>query len=98
MSQSNLYLMTFRRFPITNRRVSKLITEHNGDIKTPRIEIEVCKKLNEKGETFIMIFEIKGWYLVCTKSRGALKGHPHCIMGRMWCSWWSLSSVSVLII
>ena len=49
--------------------------EHDGDIKVGRTEIEVGKKLREKGETVIAIFEIKDWYLVCTKSRGALKGH-----------------------
>ena len=49
--------------------------------KTPKTEIEVGKKLDEKGETVIATFESNGWYLVCTKSRGALKGHPHCVYG-----------------
>jgi len=68
--------------PITDHRIYRLICEHNGDIKVGRTEIEVGKKLYEKGETVITIFESSGWYLVCTKSRGALKGHPHCVCGK----------------
>ena len=58
------------------------MVDHNGDIKTPRGEIEVGNPINEKGETVIAIFEVKDWYLVCTRSRGTLKGHPHCICGQ----------------
>ncbi|MGI2335753.1 MAG: hypothetical protein ACRKGH_03805 [Dehalogenimonas sp.] len=41
--------------------------------------IEVGKPINDKGETVIAIFEAKDWYMVCTKSRGALTGHPHYV-------------------
>ncbi len=51
-------------------------------------EITVANLIHEKGETVIAISKIKDWYLVCTKSRGALKGHPHCICGEDVVGWW----------
>jgi hypothetical protein len=72
----------FPNQPITDRRIFKVISEHNGDIKTPKYEIEVGRPINEKGETVIAVFETSGWYLVCTKRRGALVGHPHCVCGQ----------------
>jgi len=39
----------------TDRRIFKLIREHNVDIKVGRTEIEIGKKLDEKGETIIAI-------------------------------------------
>jgi hypothetical protein len=60
--------------------IFKLIRDHSDDIKVGRTKIDVGKRMEDgKGETVVAIFEIKDWYLVCTKSWGALKGHPQCV-------------------
>ena len=70
------------RYPLTNRRIFRLEMEHNGTIKVGRTQIEVGKRLYEGGEFVVAIFETIGWYLVCTKTRGALSGTPHYIDGQ----------------
>ena len=68
---------------ITNRRIFRLVLEHNGTLKVlGQYILEVGKPVHDNGETVIAIFEIEVWYLICTKSRGALKDVPTWIDGQ----------------
>ena len=80
------FITTNCHYVLTDRRIFKIALETHFSSLVINTEIEVGKPLGEKGEVVIAIFEIaegtgKGWFLVCTKSRGALKGHPHCVNG-----------------
>jgi hypothetical protein len=69
-------------YPLTDRRIFKLVLEHDGTIKVGRTQIEVGKKIFEGGEFIVAIFETKGWYLVATKTNGAVMGRPYYVDGQ----------------
>jgi hypothetical protein len=75
------YVQSTTGFAITNRRIYKLETEHNGAVKVGKSEISVGKRLGEGGEIVVAIFEIKDWYMVCTQSRGAFMDSPVYVSG-----------------
>ena len=55
--------------------------EHSGTIKTGRGIIEAGKPLSAGGETVFAIFDARGWYLVCTRSRGGKNNSPLWVYG-----------------
>ena len=66
-------------YPITDRRIFKLVVEHKGPIKITPVEVQVGKQLGEHDEVVVAIFESQGWYLVCTLNQGAVAGSPKYI-------------------
>jgi len=66
-------------YPITDRRIFKIVVEHKGTIKTPPMEVQVGKPLGERDEIVVAIFESKGWYLICTLNQGVVAGSPKFI-------------------
>ncbi len=75
------YVQSTTGFAITDRRIYKLETEHKGVVNVGKSEMAVGKRLGEGGEIVVAIFEMKGWYLVCTQSRGAFMDSPVYVSG-----------------
>ena len=67
---------------LTDRRIFKLVLEHQGKIKVGQTKIEVGKGIYEGGDFVLAIFETAGWYLVCTKTRGGFTGTPLYVDGQ----------------
>jgi hypothetical protein len=80
IAKVKLYLERLTGLPITGTNIFQLELEHNGVIKIPRMNIQIGSRFYQE-ESVIAIFESKGWYLVCTRSRGALAGSPWYIDG-----------------
>ena len=70
------------RYPLADRKIFKLVLEHQGTIRVGQTQIEVGKMIYEGGEFVFAIFETAGWFLACTKTRNAFSGTPYYVDGQ----------------
>jgi hypothetical protein len=54
--------------------------EHHGVVNVSRMTVQIGSRFYEDGPV-VAIFETEGWYMICTKTRGALVGSPKYIDG-----------------
>jgi hypothetical protein len=72
------YLERLTRFPITKSDIFQLEMEHNEAVNVSRMTVRIGARFFQD-EPIAAIFEIKDWYVICTRSKGALAGSPRYI-------------------
>jgi hypothetical protein len=75
------YLESLTGFSITDSYIFQLVLEHHGVINVPRMTVQIGSRFDENGP-IAAIFEIKGWFMICTRTMGALTGSPRYIDGK----------------
>ena len=74
------YLECQTGFSTTDSHIFQLVLEHHGAVNVSRMTVQIGSRFYED-VPIVAIFETEGWYMICTKTRGALAGSPKYIDG-----------------